>query len=88
MIQSVQVIIHGNQQHSYRNAIKTEQLVVGKQLLISTLLINLFGTSIIDQHVRESVKLINFYHFFPRAVQLCSQLDFKGTAARGGRHDV
>ena len=32
--------------------------MAGKQLLISKLLINPFGTSIIDQRVRESIKLV------------------------------
>ena len=59
--------------------------MAGKQLLISKLLMNPSGTSIIDQHVRESIKLIGFYHLFPfsrvMAFQLCSfQLDFKGHA--------
>ena len=65
--QSAQVIIYGNQKHNYLNAIKAVQLMVGKQLLISTSLINPFGTLIIDQHNRESINLIGFYHFFPRA---------------------
>ena len=56
--QSAQVIIYGNQKHNYLNVIKAVQLMVGKQLLISTSLINPFGTLIIDQHNRES---INFY---------------------------
>ena len=30
--------------------------MVGKELLVSTSLINPFGTSIIDQHFRESIK--------------------------------
>ena len=34
--QSAQVIIYGNQKHNYLNAIKALQLMVGKQLLIST----------------------------------------------------
>ena len=67
VIQSAQVIIYGNQKHSHLNAIKAVQLMVDKQLLISTSLINPFGTSVIDQHVRESTVLIGFYHFFPRA---------------------
>ena len=49
------------------NAIKAVQLMAGKQLLISTSLINPFGTLIIDQHSRESINLIGFYRFFPRA---------------------
>ena len=50
------------------NTIKAEQLMAGKlTTFISKLLINPFGTSIIDQHVRESIKLIGFYHFFPQA---------------------
>ena len=50
-----------------KNAIKAEQLMVVKELLVSTsLIINPFGTSIIDQHFRESIKLIGFYHFFPQ----------------------
>ena len=49
MIQSAQVIIYVNQNHSCLNAIKAEQLMVGKQLLISTSLMNPSGTSIIDQ---------------------------------------
>ena len=53
--------------NNYLNAIKAEQLMVGKELLVSTSLINPFGTSIIDQHFRESIKLIDFYHFFPQA---------------------
>ena len=56
--QSAQVIIYGNQKHDYLNAIKAVQLMVGKQLLISTSLINPFGTLIIDQHNRESINLI------------------------------
>ena len=32
MIQSAQVIIYGNQKHNYLNAIKAEQLMVGKEL--------------------------------------------------------
>ena len=35
---------------------KAEQLMAGKQLLVSKSLINPFGTSIIDQNVRESIK--------------------------------
>ena len=58
MIQSVWVIIYGNQKHSYLNWIKAEQLMIGKQLLVSTSLINPFGTSIIHQHFGESIKLI------------------------------
>ena len=57
--------MYGNQKHNYLNTIKAEQLMAGKQF--SQLLINPFGTSIIDQHVRESIKLIGFYHFFPQA---------------------
>ena len=34
--QSAQVIICGNKKHNYLNAIKAEQLMVGKQLPIST----------------------------------------------------
>ena len=45
-------IIYSNQRHNCLNAIKAEQLMAGKQLLISKLLINPFGTSVIDQHVR------------------------------------
>ena len=56
-----------NQKHNYLNAIKGVHLMVGKQLLISTSLINPFGTSVINQHVRESIKLISFYQFFPQA---------------------
>ena len=67
MIQSVQVIIYGNQNHNCLNEIEAVQLTVGKQLLISTSLINPFETSVIDQHVRESTNLVGFYHFFPRA---------------------
>ena len=39
--------------------------MTGKQLL----LVNYkpIRTSIIDQHVRESIKLIGFYRFFPQA---------------------
>ena len=47
----------GNQNHNYLNAIKAVQLIAGRQL-ISTSLINPFGTSVIDQHVRESTNLI------------------------------
>ena len=50
--QSAQVTIYGNQKHNYLNAIKAVQLMVGKQLLISTSLINPFGTLVIDQHNR------------------------------------
>ena len=64
MIQSAQVIIYGNQKHNYLIAIKAEQLMVGKELLVSTSLINPFGTSIIDQHFRESIKLIGFITSF------------------------
>ena len=53
MIQSAQVIIYGNQKNNYLNAMKAVQLMVGKQLLISTS-INRSGTLIIDQHVRTS----------------------------------
>ena len=68
MIQSAQVIIYVNKKkHENPNAIKAEQLTVRKQFLISTSLINPSGTSISDQHVREPLKLIGFYHFFPRA---------------------
>ena len=59
--------MYGNQKHNYLNAIKAEQLMIGKELLVSTSLINPFGTSIIDQHFRESIKLIGFYHFFFQA---------------------
>ena len=38
--------------------------MAGKQLLISKLLMNPSGTSIIDQHVRESIKLIGFITSF------------------------
>ena len=40
------------------------QLMAGKQLLS----VNYypFGSLIFDQHVRESIKLIGFYHFFPQ----------------------
>ena len=62
--QSAQVIICGNQKHNYLNAITAEQLMAGKQLLISTSLKNPFGTSIIDQHLQKSTNLIGFYHFF------------------------
>ena len=41
--------------------------MAGKQLLINQLLINPFGTSIIDQQVRESIKLITVYHLVPLA---------------------
>ena len=64
VIQSAQVIIYGNQKHNYLNSIKAEQLMVGKKLLVSTSLINPFGTSIIDQHFQESIKLTGFCHFF------------------------
>ena len=65
MIQSAQVVVYGNQKHNYLNAIKAEQLMVGKQLLISTSLINPFETSTINQHVREeSIKLIAFITCF------------------------
>ena len=60
-------MIYGNQKYNYLNAIKAEQLMAGKQLLISTLLINPFGTTNVHQHLRESIKLMGFYHFFPRA---------------------
>ena len=50
----------------YLNVIKAEQLMVGKQLLVSTSLINPFRTSIIDQQVPESIKLIGFYRCFPQ----------------------
>ena len=60
--QSTQVIIYGNQKHNYLNVIKAEQLMVGKQLLVSPSLINPFGTSIIiDQHDQESTKLITSF---------------------------
>ena len=65
--QSAQVIIYGDQKHNYLNAVKVVQLMVGKQLPISTSLINPFGTLIIDQHNQESINLVGFYHFFPRA---------------------
>ena len=57
-------------------------MMVCKQHLISTPLINPFGTSVIDQHIRESIKLIGFYHRVT-AFQLCSfqlPVDFKGHA--------
>ena len=34
--------------------------MVGNQLLVSTSLINSFGTSVIDQHVRELINVIGF----------------------------
>ena len=58
--------IYGNQKHNYLNVIKAEQLMAGTQLLVSKLLIHPFGTPIIDQHVRQSINLIGFYHFFLR----------------------
>ena len=83
MIQSAQVIIYGNQKHNYLNAIKAEQLRVGKELLVCTSLINTFGTSIIDQHFRESIKLDRLLSLLSSSrvtvFQLSSfQLDFKG----------
>ena len=64
MIQSAQVVIYGNQKHNYVNAVKAEQLLVCEQLLVSTSFINPFETSVIDQHVRESIKLICFITSF------------------------
>ena len=64
VIKTAQVIIYGNQNHNYLNAIKPEQLMAGKQLLISKLLMNPSGRSIIDQHVRESIKLSAFITSF------------------------
>ena len=60
--------------------------MAGKQLLISKLLMNPSGTSIIDQHVRESINKVNRLLSLlslnrVTAFQLCSfQLDFKGHA--------
>ena len=62
--QSAQAIIYGNQNYNYLNAIKAVQLMVGKQLLVSTSLINPFGTLIIDQHNRESINLSAFITSF------------------------
>ena len=80
MIQSAQVIIYGNQKHNYLNAIKAEQFMVGKELLVSTSLINPFGTSIIDKHFRD--RLLSLLSSSRVTVfQLSSfQLDFKGHA--------
>ena len=64
MIQSAQIIICSNQKHIYLNAIKAEQLMVCKQLLVSISFINPFETSTIDQQVRESIKLIFFITSF------------------------
>ena len=59
--------MYGNEKHNDLSAIKAEQLMAGKQLLINKLLTNPFGTLIIDQHVQESIKLTGFHHSFPRA---------------------
>ena len=56
-------MICGNQKYNYLNTIKAEQLMVGKEL-VSTSLINSFGTPIIDQHFRESIKLSAFITSF------------------------
>ena len=59
MIQSAQVISlqYDNQKRNYLNATKAAQSMVGRQLLVSTSLINPSGTSIIDQHVRRIGKV-------------------------------
>ena len=76
------IYMYGNQKYNYLNALKAEQLLVGKQLLVSTSLINPFGTSIIDQHIQESIMLIGFITFFPSRVTVFSlssfQINFKG----------
>ena len=56
--------------------------MVGKELLVSTSLINPFGTSIIDQHFRESIKVDQLLSLLSSSrvtvFQLSSfQLDFK-----------
>ena len=58
MIQSVQVIVYGNQEQNYPHATKAEQFRAGKQLLISASLINSFGTSIIDP-TRSRIDKVN-----------------------------
>ena len=59
--------MYGNEKQNDLSAIKAEQLMAGKQLFISKLLTNPFGTLIIDQQVQESIKLTGFHHSFPRA---------------------
>ena len=54
--------------------------MVGRELLVSISLINPFGTSIIDQHFRESIKLIGFccnsllICYFPEIISISKKI--------------
>ena len=72
--------MYGNQKHNYLNAIKVEQLMAGKQLLISELLINTFETPTFETPIINkvnsflqqsySISTVFFLTRFQRATQL------------------
>ena len=73
-------MIYGNQKYNYLNTIKAEQLMIGKELLVSTSLINPFGTPIIDQHFRESKLSAFITSFLKQSDGISNAFYFKGHA--------
>ena len=71
-------MIYGNQKYNYLNTIKAEQLMVGKELLVSTS--NSFGTPTIDQHFRESKLSAFITSFLKQSDGISIAFYFKGHA--------